>query len=111
MKNIKPFKIKEGITLTGIISGVIPIFYQGLWIFFRGLNDDQMKAAASFKKFLPPFLKEPYAALKFFLELCILSIILNTINLVGLNKYYKNVSLVTLISSCLLIFILLFQMM
>jgi len=111
MKDTNKLSTKEILVIAGLVAGFIPLYYQALWIYIYNLFGSQAESVAEFKKYLPPFFRDPHNATKLFLALCVISIILCVIGIKTTKKFLK-VAVITDIFICsLLILLLLFSMM
>ena len=98
------------LTFTGLLSISIPVLIEGLWIHAFNLGDSQANSVAIFNSYFPDFLHGRNAAAYFSIGFCILAIIISIINLRSSGIIWK-VNMIILVSSSLLLFLNLFQMM
>jgi len=110
-ENKKNVSTKEIFAIAGLVAGFIPLYYQALWIYIHNLFGSQAESVAEFKKYLPPFFREPHKTSLLFLTLSVLSIIFCIIGIKTTRKSLK-VAVITDIFICsLLSLILLFSML
>jgi hypothetical protein len=98
------------LTFIGLLCLFIPVLILGLWIHAFNLGDSQANSVAIFNNYFPDFLQGRYATAYLSIVLCILAIIISSINLKSSGKIWK-VNIIILVFSSLLLFLNLFQMM
>jgi hypothetical protein len=98
------------LTFAGLLCLSIPVLIEGLWIHAFNLGDSQDNSIAIFNSYLPDFLHGRYAASYLSIVFCILAIFISIINLKSSGKIWKT-NMIILVSSSLLLFLNLFQMM
>lgn len=111
MKENTRLTTKEILAIAGLAAGFIPLYYQALWIYIFNLFGSQAESVAEFKKYLPPFFRDPHNATKLFLALSILSIILCSIGIKTTKKSLKVAVVTDIFISSLLVLLFLFSMM
>jgi hypothetical protein len=97
--------------IAGMLFFLIPLGYTLLWIWIFNMYGSHADRVAQFTKFLPPFFKYPGRATLLFILFCIIAIVLSATSMKYEKPLMKNLSLLTVILSSLMILWLLFTMM
>jgi hypothetical protein len=110
MKNINQ-KQSKILTLISFVCFLIPFLIYGLWIYVFNLGTNQAERVAVFKDYFPDFLNGRWSITLVSIFFCISAIIISTINLKILKKYWKLLNVLILLLSSLLLLLNLFSMM
>lgn len=97
-------------TLVGLVCMSVPASIQGLWIYAVNSGTNQVERVATYHNYFPDFLHGRYALNYLSIALCILAVIMSTINLKSSVKVLK-VNMIILVFSILLLLLNLFQLM
>ena len=110
MKNRSQTKWKTS-TLISLICLIIPFSIYSLWIYVYNLGTTQAERVSVFKDYFPDFLDGRWSTTIISIIFSISAVILSSINLKRLKKFWKLINILILILSSLLLFLNLFSMM
>jgi hypothetical protein len=94
-----------------ILFLIIPLFYQGLWIYIFSLYENHADRVEKFRSYSFSSLHSSINDTLVFFIFCLIAVIMSAISLQDSNKFLRIVSMTTLISGSLLSLLLLFQLM
>src|SRR5512138_3257823 len=97
--------------IAGMVFFLIPLGYVITWIIITTLYGNHADRVLQFRKFLPPFFKQLGRATLLFIVFCIIAIVLSSTSMKYEKPLMKNLSLLTVVLSSLMILWLLFTMM
>ena len=98
-------------TFFGLLCMSLPLSIFGLWIYSSNAGTSQADSVAIFNSYFPDFLQGRFDTAYLSLAFCLLAIILCIVSLKLSGKFWKNINILVLIISSLLLFLNLFQMM
>jgi cell division protein FtsW (lipid II flippase) len=111
MKTYSQSHLKK-LTTVCLICLFIPFSIYVMWIYISSLNISHTEKVVYFKNFFPSFLQDKFDVTYVSIFFCIISILLSiVINTRSNTKSWKNLSVVTLILSLVLLLLNLFQLM
>lgn len=99
------------ISFFGLVCLLLPVAIQALWIYAFNLAATHQERVEIFSSYFPDFFHRSYTLAFVSLAFCILAIILSNVSLHLSGKWWKMINFSTLISSVLLVFLNLYQMM
>jgi hypothetical protein len=98
-------------TIIGLLSLSIPLSIYALWIYSFNQASTQLESVVIFKNYFPEFLQGRWSTTLLSIFFCGLALFFCKNSLKLSNKYWKTVSIITLIFSYLLLFLNVFSMM
>ena len=108
MKNQTKWKIS---TLISLICFIIPFSIYSLWIYVYNLETTQVERVSVFKDYFPDFLDGRWSITIISIIFSLSAVILSSINLKHLTRFWKLLNTLILIFSSILLFLNLFSMM
>ena len=110
MKNSNQTSLKIA-TLVSLICLLIPITIYGLWIYAFNLGTTQVERVTIFKNYFPDFLNGRWDTTFISIAFCVVAILLSTLNLKKIKKYWRTLNIFIIVISSLLLLLNLFSMM
>ena len=110
MKNSNQTSLKIA-TLVSLICLLIPLIIYGLWIYAFNFGTTQVERVTIFKDYFPDFLNGRWDTTFISIAFCVVAILLSTLNLKKIKKYWRTLNIFIIVISSLLLLLNLFSMM